>query len=209
MSTHHPLAVVPYLRQMKIKGIILILILTISCSSRQLTLEQYANQSVKFEKQKISYPNNDFTLFIPKEWEWKVEDYDNLNIILGIDASSKPDKDGFIDVISVQKITSFGGNRDLKSEFDYLLDLTKKQSKSMRIIESGKTNILKQKAYFIHTKSDTGTYGESLTISFILDSGTDGVFYYLNAGASQTTALNKNMAILIQSLKAFETNRSE
>lgn len=81
---------------MKIKRIILILILTISCSSnKQMTVEQYSKQPVKFAKQKVNYPNNDFTLFIPKNYFWKVEQYENENILLGIDAGSEPDKDGY------------------------------------------------------------------------------------------------------------------
>ena len=80
------------------------------------------------------------------------------------------------------------------------------QSKNMKIVESGETYIFKKKAYFIHTKSDTGTYGETETISFILNSDTNGVFYYLNAGASQTSDLKKNMSILIQSLITFKIN---
>ena len=40
---------------------------------------------VKFAKTKISYPTNDFSILIPKNWYWKVEKYDNKKIILGID----------------------------------------------------------------------------------------------------------------------------
>lgn len=106
---------------MKIIGIILFLTLIISCSTKQkhITLEQYSNYPVKFAKQKINSPDNDFTIFIPKGWIWKVEDYHIENIISAIDACSKPGKDGFIDIISVQKIKSFGDNKDLKSEFEY------------------------------------------------------------------------------------------
>jgi hypothetical protein len=70
--------------------------------------------------------------------------------------------------------------------------------KNMKVVESGETKILSQKSYFIHSKSETGTYGESEMISIILDTNTEGVFYYLNASASQTHDLKKNMAILIQ-----------
>lgn len=198
-----------YFKTMRVIGIFLVFVLTVSCSSRQLLLNDYASEPVKFAKQKISYPNNDFILYIPRNWTWKVEQYNNQNIILGIDAGSPPDKDGFIDLISIQKVNSFGGKEDLKSEFDYLLNLSNQQSGKMKVVESGETNIFRQKAYFIHTKSATGTYGESEMISFILDGQTKGTFYYLNAGASQTNELKKNMAILIQSLRTFEANKSE
>lgn len=185
---------------------ILLFTLLISCSTDQLTLKQYANHQVYFDKQQVIYPNNDFSLLIPKNWYWKVETYDNDKIILGINAGSEPDKNGFIDLISIIKLKSFGGHISLKSEFEYVLDLTKQRSK---IIECGESNILKQKAYFIHAKSDSGTYGEAEFISFILESKTKGVFYYLDVSASQTSELKNNMAILIQSLKTFETQSIE
>lgn len=186
---------------MKILTNILLLILFFSCSSDQFTLEQYANHFVRFNKQEIVYPNNDFSLFIPEDWEWKVETYNDDRIILGIDAVSKPDKGGFIDLISIQKTKSFGEKTALKSEFEYLLNLTKQQYK---IIESGETDIFKQNAYFIHMKSDSGTYGEAEVISFILESKTKGVFYYLNASTSQTSELKDNMATIIKSFQTFE-----
>jgi len=190
-------------------GIFLILIFASSCSMEKFTLEEYERQQIKFAKQKVSYPNNEFTLYIPKNWGWKVEKYDNENIVLGIDAGSPADKEGYIDLISIQKIKSFGGAKDLKSEYEYLLNLAKNQPKNMKFIESGKTDIFKQKAYFIHSKSETNTYGESEMITFILESQTEGTFYYLNAGASQTKDVTKNMSIIIQSLKTFEINEIE
>ena len=198
-----------YFEKMSVFKIFLLILITASCSNRQLLLEDFTNQPVKFAKQKVSYPNNEFTLFIPQNWDWKVEEYKNDNILLGIDASSKPDKDGYIDLISIQKVKSFSGTKDLKSEYEYLLNLTKAKSNNMKFVESGETNILKQKAFFIHLKSETNTYGESEMISFIIESDTEGIFYYLNAGASQTKDLKKNMSINIQSLKTFEINRTK
>jgi hypothetical protein len=189
---------------MKFIGKYIILILIVSCSNKENTLKQYSNYPVKFAKQKINYPNNDFSIFIPENWNWKVESYENENIILGIDAVSKPDKDGFIDILSIQKIKSFKENKNLKSEFEYCLKLTENHSQSKKMIESGFTEILNQKSYFLHTKSDTGKYGEVETICFIIDSGIEGVFYNLTASASQTVDLKKNMSILIQSLRTFE-----
>lgn len=191
-------------QKMKLTGKFIILILVSSCSSEENTLEQYAKYPVKFAKQKVTYPNNDFSILIPKNWKWKVEDYENENIILGLDAGSKPDKDGFIDIISIQKIKSLGDNKDLKSEFEYCRGVIENNPESPKIIESGFTEILNQKSYFIHTKFDSNNYGETEMISFILDSETEGVFYNLTASASQTIDLKKNMAIMIQSLKTFK-----
>jgi hypothetical protein len=189
---------------MKFIGKFIVFILIISCSSKQITLEKYSNYPVKFAKQKITYPNNDFSIFIPKNWEWKIETYETENIILGIDAVSELDKDGFVDIISIQKLKSFGENKNLKSEFEYWLNLMENNPQNGKLIESGYTEILNKKSYFFHTKSETDRYGESEIISFILDSGIEGVFYNLTASASQTVDLKKNMSILIQSLKTFE-----
>ncbi len=189
---------------MKVIGIISAILLAVSCSNGQLLLEDYTNQPVKFAKQKVSYPNNEFSLYIPMGWDWVVEEHDNENILLGIDAGSKPDDEGYIDLISIQKVKSFGGTKDLKSEYEYLLNMARDKSNNMKFIESGETEILKHRAYFIHSKSDTKSYGETEMISFIIESDTEGIFYHLNAGASQTKDLKKNMSIIIQSLKTFE-----
>tara|TARA_R110002033_G_scaffold170646_1_gene213659 strand:+ start:70 stop:654 length:585 start_codon:yes stop_codon:yes gene_type:complete len=189
---------------MKFIGKFIVFILVISCSSKQIKLEEYSNYPMKFAKQKITYPNNDFSIFIPKNWEWKVETYETEKIILGIDAVSELDKDGFVDVISIQKFKSLGKNNDLKSEYEFWLNGMKNKPDNGKLIESGFTEILNKKSYFFHTKSDTGRYGESEIISFILDSGIEGVFYNLTASASQTTDLMKNMSILIHSLKTFD-----
>lgn len=172
-------------------------------------MNYYANFPVKVAKQKIEYPNGDFSISIPIHWEWQVEDYGNENILLGIDVGSNLDKDGFIDIISIQKIKSFGLKKDLKSEFEYCLNLFETNFTNVTIIESGLTDILTEKAYVLHTKSDTNTYGETETINLILESETKGVFYYLVAAASQTDDLKKNMAVLVQCLKTFKSCNSE
>ena len=79
-----------------------------------------------------------------------------------------------------------------------------KQDSKLKIIEFGKTNFIKDGAYFVHTKSNSGTYGEIEMISFIIKSDSDNDFYYLNASTPRTEELNKNMAILIQCLKTFK-----
>jgi len=189
---------------MKFIGKFIVFILIISCSNKQNTLEQYANYPVKFAKQKITHPSNDFSILIPINWDWKAEDYDNENIILGIEASSKPDQNGYIDLISIQKIKSFGENKDLKSEFDYCLDIVKNNSWNRKLLESGETKIFNEKSYFLHTISDSIKPGDIEAISFILNSETEGVFYNLTVSASQTKDLKKNMSIIIQSFKTFE-----
>lgn len=193
---------------MKIKSVFFLMLILVSCTPKQFNLNDYANYLVKYAKQKVTHPSNDFSVYIQHGWEWKEEDYDgNENFIYALDASSQPDEKGFIDVLSIQKVKSFGGNVDLKEEYEYLLEQSKKQTGyAIKIIESGKTELFVQDAYFIHSRSNSGAYGESEGISFILNGGEEGVFYYLNASASRTDDLKMNMAILIQSLKTFETH---
>ena len=112
------------------KTFILVFIsLLISCSERQFTLENYTNYPVKFAKKKFVYPNDEFEIFLPLNWESKVEDYENNDeIILGIDAVSKPDNENFIYAISVQKMKPFSSKKDLKSEYDYLIQKIKQKN---------------------------------------------------------------------------------
>ncbi|MDR5589931.1 PsbP-related protein [Christiangramia sediminicola] len=187
---------------MKILLKLLILLSIISCSKNENTLKQFSNYEIEFQKQKIQYPNNEFSLFIPSGWEWKIEEYDNIK--LAIDAVSQPDENGLVDIISIQKIKSFGDKKDLESEFKYCLELIENSHYDRSIVESGLTNILNQKSYFIHTKPNTENKGESEAISFILETDKEGIFYNLTASASQTKNIKKKMAIMIQSLETFK-----
>ena len=167
----------------------------------QNSLENYSNHSVKFLKQEIEYPTGDFSVSIPKEWVWKVETYEHKNYILGIDAGSKPDGDGLVDIISVQKIKSLGNNIDLTSEFSHYLELLDENWEG-NVVGFGKTDILSEEAYYVHTKN----YPSGETISFILESEVQGVFYNLTASSSNPSDEKNNMAIMIDCLKTFERN---
>ena len=178
----------------------------ISCSEKQFSFENYSNYPVKFAKKNFVYPNNEFEIFLPLNWESKVEDYENNDeIILGIDAVSKPDNENFIHAISVQKMKPFSSKKDLKSEYDYLIQKIK-QKDSFIIIDSGKTDFLINEAYFIHSKSNSGNYGELEMITIITKSSTENNYFYLNASASRTKELNKNMSMMLNCLKTFKQN---
>ncbi len=180
--------------------------LLISCSEKQFTFENYINYPIKFAKKNFVYPNNEFEIFLPLNWVSKVENYeDNEEIILGIDAFSKPDDENFIHGISIQKMKPFSSKKDLKSEYDYLIEKIK-QKDSFEIINSGKTDFLMNEAYFIHSKSNSGNYGELEMITIITKSSSDNNFFYLNASASRTKELNKNMSMMLSCLKTFKQN---
>ena len=188
--------------------ILILLISIVSCSTKQQTLDEYANYPVKFAKQKIEHPDVDFTFYLPKNWKWKSETYDSENILFGIDAGSEPDKDQFVDIISIQKLKSFDNRNDLKSEFEYYLELLETNWNG-EVVKTGETDIFDEQAFYLHTKSNTGTYGEIETISFVLKSETEGVFYNLTASASQTDNLKMNMAMMIDCLQTFKRNTGE
>ena len=76
-------------------------------------------------------------------------------------------------------------------------------------MESGLTKILDKEAYFIHTESNSGTFGEIEAISLIIESGKKGEFYNLNAFASKTKDLKKNMTVLIKCITTFEKLNNE
>ena len=194
---------------MKYIGKFIILILLISCSANQDTLEKYANYPMKFAKQKINYPNKEFSIIIPKNWKWKVENFESENIILGIDITSETDKKGFINIISIQKVKSFGENKTLKSEFEYCLKMFETNWQNSEIIDSGKTDILNYKSYFIHSKSNNEKSGIAEIISFIVQSKKKSEFYYLAVSTSKNENLRKNMSIMIQSLATFEKLKQE
>lgn len=181
-----------------------------SCSEEKLTLSQVLNNHVEFDKQEVSIDSDRLSLMIPVDWIWRneQEDCDGKNVFVMINAISPEDKDGYYDLISIQKIKSQNNSTDLKSEFNYLLEKSRNQPYRIRIIESGKTNALNYPAYYFHTKSESGTYGETETIGFIVKSDVDGIFYHLIASASQTDNLKENMSEMIQALKSFKINNN-
>jgi len=189
---------------MKVIINLLILILLTSCSNNQFTVEQYEKYPVKFPKKIITYPNESFKLFLPKNWEWKIENYDDVEeITLGINAFSKPDEKNFTNIISIQKGKIFSNSNNLKDEFENMLEKAK-QNPDLKLIESGKILFLDNDTYFTHSKSNPGNYGGIEIISFITKSKNDNSFYYLHASASITNEVKTNMAIMIQCLKTFK-----
>ncbi len=185
--------------------IILLVSALSSCNNGDITLDQIVNKPVEFEKQEVSLPSENFSVMIPAGWSWRneEEDCDGENFLVMLNAGSTADKDGYIDIISIQKIKSQSKSNDLNTEYKYLLDLFKTNSRGLTLVESGKTGVLNYTAYYLHTKSDARSYGEIENISFIIKSDKEGYFYHLNAGASQTDQLEKNMSVMIQALKTF------
>ncbi len=188
---------------MKLIKIIVTFLFLSSCSEKYTTFDEYLNTPVKFAKQKISYPTNDFSITIPKNWFWKVEQYDTKQILLGIDAIQTDKATGFTKIISIQKYKSFKNNNDLETEFESIKQLTDKNSLE-KIVESGKSKSTKFESYFIHLKSDTKNSIETITL--LAKSNENKVFYLLNATCQKEDNLETNMSMMVKCLNSFEKN---
>lgn len=176
----------------------------LSCSKSELTLENLANEPIKFAKKRIQPRTKEFSMLIPKNWSWKHETFNDNRILLGIEAGSPEDTSGYFDVLSVIKHKSFGNVQNIKSECDFLMKQASSQNLSYTILESGKTDIFNYPAYFIHYSQNTGTYGELESIEFILESPEPGIFYHLTAGVSRVEDIDINFPMIVQSLMTFE-----
>lgn len=90
----------------KLKYIFAILLFW-ACTKKITKLEEYSNYPIKYAKAKIIHPENDFSITIPKNWEWKAEEYNNPQIILGMDIGATDSITKFTKIISIQKYKSF------------------------------------------------------------------------------------------------------
>lgn len=189
------------------KTFLLIIIFSfISCSDKQFSLENYKNYPVKFAKKNVVYPKNEFEIVLPINWDWKIEDYEDTNeVILGIDAFSKPNNENFYNGISIQKMKPFSSDNSLKSEFDTVLKKSQ-ENQSWKLIDSGKTDILKTEAYYIHLKSKTEKQGGLEMLTIITISNNDDNYYHINGLSPITKDLKLNMATIISCLKTFKQN---
>jgi len=181
-----------------------VILLFCACAKKITTLEEYSNYPVKFAKTKISYPTNDFSMIIPKNWKWKAEEYNAEQIILGMDIGETDSITKFTKIISIQKYKSLENNSELKAEFETMLKNSAKNNLIPEIVESGKTNILKYDSYFIHAKSENENSIEM--ISFIVKSKQKGIFYSITASCQNKDEIKKNLSMMIKCVKTFEHN---
>lgn len=193
-----------FLNTMKHFNIFILLIFLTSCSNDKNTLSNYSNFSKEFNTQKVEYPNKEFSINLPINWEFEVPYIENDKDILGLFASSKPNANGFQNVLLIKKYKGDNGNKDLKSEFNFLLKQIQNHSQITEIVDSGSTTIFNQEAYFFHTKTASENNGNLEIINFLINSNETGVYYNLTASTTQTDRFNIEMANLIHSLKTFK-----
>jgi hypothetical protein len=186
---------------MKFLKFFLPILVFISCTEKFTTLDEYANLPVKFAKTIITYPTQEFSILIPKNWSWKVEQYDSKPIILGIQASYTDTTTGFTRIISVQKYRSLQSCDDLKTEFESQMKFAEKNAFG-KIVESGKSRITKYESYFAHIKSDNKKSIEMITL--LLKSKEKATYYSLTASCQNEDNLKTSMSLMVACLKSFE-----
>lgn len=184
--------------------IFFILLILSSCSEKQFFIENYRNYPVKFAKTQFVYPNNEFEILLPSNWKSKIETFEDIDeIILGIDAISIPDNKNYFDVISIQKMKPISLKKDLESEYETFIKKIEEQS-SLKIIDSGETDLLESEAYYIHSKSTKSDFGKIEMITLITKSKNDDNFYYLSASSQSNQELELKMSIMINCIASFK-----
>jgi hypothetical protein len=175
--------------------------LLFSCSQESTSLDVFKKHKISYEGKKVLSSDQSFSLFIPTSWSSKHESYKLKNIKANVKTYSPTNADGFISIVSAEKVISFHGSKSLLEDFNVFLDLI--DQNEWTLVGSGKTNLLNYPAYFLHYKTDVGTPSETESIVFILESEEDGVFYYLNASGSQSGSLEKELATMVQIISSF------
>jgi hypothetical protein len=188
---------------MRLFIIAFIFISTLSCTTKENSFEQFLNQSISFEKQLITDPEKKFSISIPSNWEWEFHNYENLLVISSLDASpSLKNADEFTNLISIQRVKSFDGYNDLKSEFkSYIQTLENLGVESF--LDSGKFTLLEHEAYLIHTES-SGEFGEVESICVLVNGNEIGEYYNLNAITSVGNNSRENMVMMVKCLSTFK-----
>lgn len=187
----------------KLKYIFAILLFW-ACTKKITKLEEYSNYPIKYGKTKIIHPENDFSITIPKNWEWKAEEYNNPQIILGMDIGATDSITKFTKIISIQKYKSFEKNMELLDEFKTIQKNIKKSSLMPTIIESGYTKNLKYDSYYIYQKLEGSNSIEM--ISFILKGKEKETFYSLTTSCQSEDNIETNFALMIKCIESFEIN---
>lgn len=184
-----------------------IALVLVSCAEKEFLVKDLLTKTIDVDKQKKVSPKNDFSIEIPQNWTWKFTDYEKMNtdLFFSINSMSEIEEEKYFSAMVIGKKKGYSGQDDLKTEYEYMMEYNKdKILDNVKFIESGKITISNNTAYFIHTKLNTGTYGEDESITFIFKSKINGVFYYIGLSTSQTKDLEKNLMILLETLKTFK-----
>lgn len=187
------------------KSVYLLIVIVgfVSCSKKETNLDKYLTHSDKFEKKKVTDPEENFSLYIPKDWEFETRYNDERYNIL-IFSNIYPESDGTsryyfnqckIDIFKVKD------SLDLKEQYERFIDNEN--------LDSGETNFLNYPSYFTYSfgkKSyERGAIMEDYeVIHFFLKSKQEDVYYYLIALALKDENQQQNMSMMLHCLQTFE-----
>ncbi|MFT3794002.1 hypothetical protein [Flavobacterium sp.] len=188
---------------MKGLPLLLLLLLLGSCSKNYTPVREYVALPVKYPKEKISHPSNDFSMTIPQNWFWKSERYESEKMMLGITAAFSETTRGYTQIISVYKYRSLQKNATLYKEYESSRKYHEDKA-TLEMVESGKTKLNNYDAYFMHLQSTNENPIEIIT--FLVKGKEQGVFYSITANGQLKDEPKTNMAIMVKCLNSFEYN---
>ncbi|MDV7397311.1 hypothetical protein RZS08_38275, partial [Arthrospira platensis SPKY1] len=122
---------------------------------------------------------------IPKNWNWKIENYEKVEIIdFGIVAFSDVDEMGKINVITVEKMKGISGSQETKVEYQKFLEVQQKSGK-FELIDSGETNLLGPKTFYIQSQTSSKKNEGIEMITLITKNNVYDGFFVITLSASK------------------------
>ena len=189
---------------MKSFKFVLFFFFIISCTEKYTTIDEYSKDSIKYVKTKITISTKDFSISIPKNWKWKEIKNETKYDMLGIIVKNVDTIPDYSKIMVFKKYKSFEKNTDLKTEYESLLKNNKESNQPNKIVECGKTNLLKYDAFFVHMVSQDEKPFEQILI--IIKSKEMGVFYSLNSACDLEDNLKPSMSMMLECMRSFEYN---
>src|SRR5690554_2323384 len=191
---------------------VLFVMCCVSCSKKEKTnIDKYLTHSDKFEKKKVTDPNGNFSLFIPKDWELESQDVSKSedillwNNIISPEERDKKEKDWFNDSFNKIRIIKVKDSLDLKGQYERYIN---EESYFDDISDSGETKFLNYPSYFTYTyhkeNYDRIKVEKREIIRFSLESEQEGVYYHLFLIAIENEHQKQNMSMMLHCLKTFE-----
>lgn len=188
---------------MRLIKIFLLLFLLVSCSSKQITIEEYLAYTVKFAKKEVKEPSGSYSLFVPKDWETKfeIEEYNNAEHII-FQAISDIDEKGGFSGITIIETKSLAEQKDLNSQFDY--SLNKYNDSFFSVLDSGETYLFSDtEAYFIQAETV-----KAELFDFFVGSKKENTFYLINISTEKDEHQKQNMSMMLSCLKTFKITQN-
>lgn len=171
-----------------------VLFITINCitfcsNDKQKAIDNYSSQSVKFNEKKIADSDGNYSIFIPMNWDFT--QFNQKDAILLDHLYSEG-----INNIKVLKVKS---NEDLTKLNESLVNSAETKiplvEENFKMIDYGKTDVLKYTSYFYHTSQSTNY----VTMSFLFKGKQENEYYRLIISGEK-----EKIALMLKCLKNFE-----